>query len=261
MTEVNYSPSLLLVMDSLWFHQVVLFSEPISLPISKPTTTSQTISQTSLDSSVSELLTITPPPEEQSSVSSDTSPNSPKVEGLEDDTDGDEKDEEIIYDYKRKRPTSLYLVASKSRSHSSSPSMHKVPKHLRNVGVDTSLKKTMSCKTLVELEYEEVKGFMDLGFRFKKELLSPRMISVVPGLQRLDEYKDRLEDQIEDEIQEWNGKENAIMRPYLSEAWLIRRPDSPLLNLKIPKVLPPTDMKKHLKCWARTVASSIQLEY
>ncbi|KAF5180508.1 Mlo-related protein [Thalictrum thalictroides] len=256
MTELNCSPNLLLVMESLWFHQIVFFSEPISKPTDE---TFNTISQTSLDSSVSELLTITPPPEEQSSVSSDTSPNSPKVEGLEDDT---EEDEEIIYNYKRKTPTSLLLVASKSRSHSSLPSsMHKLPKHLRNVGVDTSLKKTMSCKTLVELEYEEVKGFMDLGFRFKKELLSPRMISVVPGLQRLDEYKDGLADQLDVEIQEWNGKDNAIMRPYLSEAWLIRRPDSPLLNLKIPGVLPPTDMKKHLKCWARTVASSIQLEY
>lgn len=54
----------------------------------------------------------------------------------------------------------------------------------------SKLYKSMSCKTLGELELEEVKGFMDLGFIFKKENLSPRMMSLVPGLQRLGEYKD-----------------------------------------------------------------------
>lgn len=135
------------------------------------------------------------------------------------------------------------------------------------------LQKTMSCKSLSELEVEEVKGFMDLGFRFDTDHLCPRMMTVVPGLQRLGScnnmlQKDMLDDKVlatnnninRDDGHEFEEDEDKIMRPYLSEAWLIRRPDSPLLNLRIPRASAAADMKKHLKHWARTVASVIQQE-
>lgn len=165
-------------------------------------------------------------------------------------------------------------MRSRARSFSSSPASKKPAKNRGLLGAVKSLPKTMNCKSLWELELEEVKGFMDLGFKFKREHLSPRMITVIPGLLRLeggyningqktqfldstdksaDNYKD---DEIEDEEEE----ERGVVRPYLSEAWLIKRPDSPLLDLKMPKVLASADMKKHLWNWARTVAYVIQQE-
>lgn len=111
-----------------------------------------------------------------------------------------------------------------------------------------------------ELELEEVKGFMDLGFIFKKEQLSPRMMSLVPGLQRLNDIKEAVKD---DESEEGNYKEKIVVvrRPYLSEAWFIKRSDSPLLNLRMPiRAVTHDDMKKHIRFWARTVASVVQQE-
>ncbi|ERN12187.1 hypothetical protein AMTR_s00034p00131640 [Amborella trichopoda] len=111
-------------------------------------------------------------------------------------------------------------------------------------------------KSLSELEIDELKGFMDLGFVFNKEDLSPRTMSVIPGLQRLGE-----EEKYREEEEEEEAENEQVRRPYLSEAWLIRRPDSPLLNLRMP---PPTaagtEMKRHLRSWARTVASVIHQE-
>lgn len=135
---------------------------------------------------------------------------------------------------------------------------------------------------LWDLEFEEVKGFMDLGFRFEKEQVNPELMNVLPGLQRfgsststnstatttttgtdLDELRESsggLFDDDDEEEEEDDGVELGL-RPYLSEAWLIKRPDSPLLNLRIPNSdsSTPADMKKHLRCWARTVASEILL--
>ncbi|XP_058110190.1 uncharacterized protein LOC131253264 isoform X2 [Magnolia sinica] len=122
----------------------------------------------------------------------------------------------------------------------------------RNCSVSTTtrekpsrrIEKMRSCKSHSELEHEELKGFMDLGFIFNEEELSPYMRTVLPGLQTLRERK------------------RVVSRPYLSEAWLINRPDSPLLNLRIPLISAAsgTDMKKHLRFWARTVASVIHQE-
>lgn len=90
------------------------------------------------------------------------------------------------------------------------------------------------------------------------------MKRLIPGLQRLDADKNK-----QDYSSEFSGntddleddEEKGVMRPYLSEAWLIKRPDSPLLNLRIPtRVSTTADMKKHLKSWARTVASAVQQE-
>lgn len=132
----------------------------------------------------------------------------------------------------------------------------------------------MSMRSLGELELEEVKGLMDLGFTFKKENLNPRMMSLVPGLQRLGvgrhrHSKKRQNSSDDDDVVEvvaakddgGGDEEVEVARPYLSEAWLIKRPDSPLLNLRLPtRVSSAADMKKHLKSWARTVASEIQQE-
>lgn len=115
------------------------------------------------------------------------------------------------------------------------------------------LKKSSSLKSLVDLELEEVKGFMDLGFIFRRENLNKRIIHLVPGLQR---FEDDDEDEDEDE-----DERKDIIRPYLSEAWIARRPESPLMmSLRIPRVSTAADMKKHLRSWAHTVASAIHQE-
>ncbi|KAH9311582.1 hypothetical protein KI387_026617, partial [Taxus chinensis] len=95
-------------------------------------------------------------------------------------------------------------------------------------------------KSMTDLESDEVKGFMDLGFKFNMDNLNPHIVTMLPGLQRLG----------------GQGKTQThlapppVSRPYLSEAWLIRRPDSPLLNLRMPSLHDGVDMKKHLKFWA-----------
>lgn len=84
-------------------------------------------------------------------------------------------------------------------------------------------------------------------------------MSVVPGLQRLglhQKLKDATEI-VQDNDTEAKEEERDIKRPYLSEAWLIKRPDSPLLSLRIPKPCSTANMKKHLQFWAKTVASEI----
>lgn len=157
-------------------------------------------------------------------------------------------------------------------AHSSLP--RSITKH-GDEATSIQLEKMISCKSLCELELEEVKGFMDLGFVFDTENMSKRMMSVLPGLQRLElgkkEDQNGLSDDFsssvlyddgnemgigEKEVEE-NGK-RKIRRPYLSEAWLIKRSDSPLVNLGTPSVCSGADMKKHVKYWAKNVASAIQ---
>ncbi|XP_010653545.1 uncharacterized protein LOC100854914 isoform X2 [Vitis vinifera] len=236
----NHSLSLLVAaMDGLWFNQVILFSNPMSLL--SPTTlriAPQTTSSDSLLYCLSDL-SAPPPSEEETSAYLSASPL-PQLVDEEDDPKNQGEDKEM----KQKERPNRYL------------------------GAVTSLPKTMSCKSLRELELEEVKGFMDLGFKFKREHLSPRMITVIPGLQRLGGYNNEQETELsdstqsanykDDKIEEEEEEERAVVRPYLSEAWLIKRPDSPLLNLKMPRVSASADMKKHLWHWARTVAYVIQ---
>ncbi|KAL5546192.1 hypothetical protein UlMin_005879 [Ulmus minor] len=160
------------------------------------------------------------------------------------------------------------LITSRIRSHSSSPLTIKRLENLKrssSISTATKLEKSMSCRSMGELELKEVKGFMDLGFIFKKEHLSPRMMSLIPGLQRLALHKDRengseqvKDDEEEEKEDDDEEEERGVIRPYLSEAWLINRPSSPLLNLKVPRFSAAADMKKHLKFWARSVASEIQ---
>ncbi|XP_042492275.1 uncharacterized protein LOC122071879 [Macadamia integrifolia] len=85
-----------------------------------------------------------------------------------------------------------------------------------------------SSKSLSDLEFEELKGFMDLGFVFSEEDKDSSLVSIIPGLQRLGKKSDEMETIID---------ESKIPRPYLSEAWdlLDRRMEkNPLMNWRIP---------------------------
>lgn len=231
----NLSLCLVGAMDRLWFQQIILFPDPFSpyfplepkQPLSESTTTSSSSSSLSLSSVADQ-----------------------EIPALDD----PKKEEKQLK--KRSRRGNL------SRSHSPSQSTHK---HQR-INHQCKLQKSTSCRSLKDLELEEVKGFMDLGFVFTKEHLNARMISVIPGLLRLGFSRTkRIHNEVnvdadqlskDDDIEQ--EEKRGVIRPYLSEAWLIKRPDSPLLNLRVPRVSAAADMKKHLKFWARTVAYVVQ---
>nr|AFK41563.1 unknown [Lotus japonicus] len=214
-------------MDRLWFQQIILFSqqpitassvaphEPVEIPI--PISES-----TSCSSSILSL-----PPLQDEETSTDESSPSPEKQVFSESIfvpiqDGSfNNKEETKEGFARIDLLDTRTTHSCSSSPSTTQKRHRKFRKPATSSSTRKLDKSMSCRTLGELELDEVKGFMDLGFMFKKEYISPRMISVLPGLQR---------------------------------------PDSPLLNLKVPKHCSADNMKKHLKFWAKTVASEIQQE-
>lgn len=116
----------------------------------------------------------------------------------------------------------------------------------------TRRRQKTASKSLSELEYEELKGFMDLGFVFSEEDKDSSLASIIPGLQRLgkkDEEEERLVD------------ESKVSRPYLSEAWEVldrKREENPLMEWRIPSLSNKIDMKDNLRWWAHTVASTVR---
>lgn len=185
-----------------------------------------------------------PPPSaavsEENSTESDmaSTANSTHQFKSEADTDTKKQRERLL------TPTLDIIGRSKSElqpSTSMSPIFNSQPqsrKHPRR-----RLEKMRSSKSFSELELEELEGFKDLGFIFNEEQLSPEIKSMLPGLQML-------------------GEKQVVTRPYLSEAWLINKPDSPLLNLRMPPITASSgaDMRKHLRFWAKTVACAVNQE-
>ncbi|CAI8618681.1 unnamed protein product [Vicia faba] len=91
------------------------------------------------------------------------------------------------------------------------------------------VKKKRESKSLSDLEFEELKGFMDLGFVFSEEDKDSNLVSIIPG-------------------------------PYLSEAWEVheRKKEKPLMKWKVPAMKNEIDMKNSLRLWAHTVASTVR---
>ncbi|XP_074270639.1 uncharacterized protein LOC141594526 [Silene latifolia] len=126
-------------------------------------------------------------------------------------------------------------------------------------------------KSLSDLEFEELKGFMDLGFVFTIKDKDSNLASIIPGLQRLgnandDEINNNIIVNIVDD-----EKKCAISRPYLSEAWEMgqgirtremlgfeKKKQRNVLNLKVPDCTNQMDMKSYIKIWARNVASMVR---
>ncbi|KAK6124183.1 hypothetical protein DH2020_042092 [Rehmannia glutinosa] len=102
-------------------------------------------------------------------------------------------------------------------------------------------KKKRFSKSLSELEFEEMKGFMDLGFVFSEEDKDSNLVEIIPGLQKLGR---------EQNVKDLSGPR---ARPYLSEAW-----ESPLMKWRFPAVSNEIDMKDSLKWWAHSVASAVR---
>ncbi|KAM7524902.1 hypothetical protein LguiA_014804 [Lonicera macranthoides] len=122
-------------------------------------------------------------------------------------------------------------------------------------GVSVNRAKIGMSKSLSELEFEELKGFMDLGFVFSEEDRDSSLVEIIPGLQRLGKKKE-----------EGQGDFNEVLvsRPYLSEAWEVveerkERERPPLMiNWIALDVNNEVDMKDSLKWWAHTVASAVR---
>ncbi|XP_052203177.1 uncharacterized protein LOC127808648 [Diospyros lotus] len=114
-------------------------------------------------------------------------------------------------------------------------------------------------KSLSDLEFEEVKGFMDLGFVFSEEDANSSLVEIIPGLQRLGKKDGEKEEPADDG--NVLDESSSVPRPYLSEAWEVlerRKRETPLMNWRIPALSNETDVKNSLKRWAHTVASTIR---
>ncbi|CAL0334711.1 unnamed protein product [Lupinus luteus] len=113
-------------------------------------------------------------------------------------------------------------------------------------------RKKRESKSLSDLEFEELKGFMDLGFVFSEEDKDSSLASIIPGLQRLGKNGEV----------EHDSDVSSIPRPYLSEAWKVqerRKKENPFMNWKVPVLNNENDMKENLRLWAHTVASTVKL--
>ncbi|KAL5054674.1 hypothetical protein RYX36_035356, partial [Vicia faba] len=103
------------------------------------------------------------------------------------------------------------------------------------------VKKKRESKSLSDLEFEELKGFMDLGFVFSEEDKDSNLVSIIPGLQRFGKKDEEQEEDVCDE--------SMIQRPYLSEAWEVheRKKEKPLMKWKVPAMKNEIDMKNSLR--------------
>lgn len=114
-------------------------------------------------------------------------------------------------------------------------------------------------RSLSELELEELKGFMDLGFEFSEEDKNSNLVTIVPGLQKWGK-REEVDEKVEKNS---TSKQRDIVyeRPYLSEAWQIlekRKMKRKLLKWRFPAMNNDMNMKDNLRFWAQTVASTFR---
>ncbi|KAL1541287.1 hypothetical protein AAHA92_25529 [Salvia divinorum] len=215
MATDEYDICLFETMDHLWFHQIVISSKRISQ-------ISINISNQQIPSSSSVVASSQDESKKQESDHVEETSTTTSTSRGED------------------RATKLYLVSTKTGS----------PTSLQKQYSRTSMRKALSS---ADLELEEVKGFMDLGFDFKEHNLSSHVISLILGLQQ------RIKSQEQDLGIQFDLAEEKYMRSYLSESWLVKMLDSPvILSLRISD--DSDKLKKHLKDWARIVAATIHQE-
>lgn len=150
------------------------------------------------------------------------------------------------------RPKLSTILSGKEATEVETPIQRHVEESPKKITRRRRKKKKGESKSLTDLQFEELKGFMDLGFVFSEEdKEDSNLASIIPGLQRLGK-KDG-QDEVFDE--------SAIPRPYLSEAWKVRdqrKREKPLMNWRFPALGNEIDMKDNLRWWAHTVASTVR---
>lgn len=107
--------------------------------------------------------------------------------------------------------------------------------------------KNRPSRSVSELELEELKGLMDLGFNFSDTEVErdPKIADIVPGLR-----KRRSEGEVE-----------VARQPYLSEAWRFIDGEERRRVLRDWSVLTNGDenhVKEQLRRWAHVVASTVR---
>jgi len=113
------------------------------------------------------------------------------------------------------------------------PKLDTIPPKMELSQQRQKMKKKRGPITTSDLEFQELKGFMELGFDFSHDKLSPRLLDILPGLKRL--------------LIDHNINKKIEFR------------ESPLENWELPSLKATgVDMKEHLKLWARSVASSLK---
>ncbi|BFG27964.1 hypothetical protein CerSpe_142380 [Prunus speciosa] len=150
------------------------------------------------------------------------------------------------------RPKLSTILSGKEATEVETPIQIHVEESPKKITRRRRKKKKGESKSLTDLQFEELKGFMDLGFVFSEEdKEDSNLASIIPGLQRLGK-KDG-QDEVFDE--------STIPRPYLSEAWKVRyqrKREKPLMNWRFPALGNEIDMKDNLRWWAHTVASTVR---
>jgi Protein of unknown function (DUF1685) len=111
-----------------------------------------------------------------------------------------------------------------------------------------STKNRLARRSMSELELEELKGLMDLGFNFSdtEAEKDPRITNIVPGLRQR-----RVSD----------GEVKVAKQPYLSEVWRFRDEAERRRVLRDWRVLAngdERDVKEQLRRWAHVVASTVR---
>jgi Protein of unknown function (DUF1685) len=111
-----------------------------------------------------------------------------------------------------------------------------------------SSKNRLARRSMSELELEELRGLMDLGFDFSDTEVEedPRIADIVPGLR-----KRRISE----------GEVKVARQPYLSEAWRFRDEEERSRVLRDWSVLAngdESDVKEQLRRWAHVVASNVR---
>ncbi|PQQ21827.1 uncharacterized protein Pyn_19865 [Prunus yedoensis var. nudiflora] len=150
------------------------------------------------------------------------------------------------------RPKLSTILSGKEATEVETPIQIHVEESPKKITRRRRKKKKGESKSLTDLQFEELKGFMDLGFVFSEEdKEDSNLASIIPGLQRLG--KKYGQDEVFDE--------STIPRPYLSEAWKVRyqrKREKPLMNWRFPALGNEIDMKDNLRWWAHTVASTVR---
>ncbi|EYU28109.1 hypothetical protein MIMGU_mgv1a022012mg, partial [Erythranthe guttata] len=144
------------------------------------------------------------------------------------------------------KPHQLQTILSE-REREFSPEIEK-PSRISN---NLNKKKKRLSKSLSELEFEELKGFMDLGFVFSEEdKLDSSLADIIPGLHKLGQKK-KMDCNLSDD---YYHEEHERERPYLSEVWereLLKK-----WRVPVDIVGNEIDMKDSLKWWAHSVIAS-----
>ncbi|CAA0376462.1 unnamed protein product [Arabidopsis thaliana] len=159
------------------------------------------------------------------------------------------------------KEVNAFTIAERERLLSEKEEQRKKKKTKSNV-------RTRKGKSMSDLEYEELKGFMDLGFVFSEDdHKDSDLVSILPGLQRLvkkDDGVTKEEEEEEEEEDKIGG--NRAARPYLSEAWdhcggrKGKKQITPEIKWRVPApaAASEVDLKDNLRLWAHAVASTIR---